>query len=67
MDGKDRNESALDRFVRESSYSGEAPDTLVDSEKRFKDALTDLIDKAVELAVGKTLLILRDEGVLKVD
>lgn len=42
-------------------------DTIVDSEKRFKDAIADLIEKAVDFAVGKTLLILRDEGILKDD
>lgn len=55
------------RHDSESPDSAAAQDTLFESEKRFKEALTDLIDKAIEHAVGKTLLVLRDEGILKVD
>ena len=60
-------ESELDKFVRDCRFSGQGPDTLTDAERRLKEALSDLTGAAVDLAVGKVLLILRDEGILKAD
>ena len=56
----------LEKFVRECAFSGQSPDTLIDAEERLKKALSDVVNTAVDLAVGKTLLILRDEGILNV-
>jgi hypothetical protein len=62
-----RSESELNKFVRECSFGGSNPNTMTEAEQRLASAVRDLVSTAVDLSVGKVLLILRDEGILKVD
>lgn len=58
-----------ERGVADNGETSEAGDNppLCEAEDQFKAALSNLIDKVVDHAVGRTLLVLRDEGILKDD